>query len=1147
MSALTDALAHLTPGAVLRRLAAHLGKPTPHLIGSQHEGALCDFRDGQEEEDPSLSYGAGKGGPVFNRFGGDGFQGGALAFLVSSGIPQPEAVALLLDWAGVKEEGWKPGEGKARPGIRVTGKRAADLARMTGKLEKLAPLEETEVVKRLRGWERLTPDSEGPEAVEVARRGLTVALTGQLAAYRWTGREGPEGGPWKTFRLPGHILPGALAFEVTGPDGKPWALKVRNPGSKEDLKASGANRYAYIGKGQGAPAHFLPGEGETLAHIITEGELNAVAVRIMLDAALSGAGGPPSEAARGFAVQGVASSEAVPHVSPVKDGQAVYIYADGDAAGDKARQTWAALFYARGARVYQIGENRGLFSFKPDGGSEYKMDADACDALGNVGQFSTPDRTAAYRGGKLLEAIGAARLWKPAPSPEEADGPADQGQSEDGTVWTSKRSGYGIRAGKLCALTLKKGEDGEDFESVETLADFAAYIAAEVTQEDGSGEGARVFEMEGTRPDGRPMNPPHVTVTAAEFTGMGWAVAKWGASGIVHAGQGKKDKARAAIQILSQARGVPERTVYQHTGWTVHPEYGPVYLTAGAVIGKGGAVEGVTVELSGRLSAYALPDPAKAEALEVRAAVRASLALLDLAPDGVSVPVLGAAYRAALGPADFAVWVTGETGRNKTAYMGLVMAHHGAGWSRKYLPDGWNSSANALERSAFTVKDALFLIDDFKPAGSQSDTAKAQASVSRIFQGLADGQGRATLTADRKSRAGLWPRGLVMSSSEDLPRGHGNRARAVIVEVTRPLIGKDKAKSAAFYDGEEKAAAGVYALALASLIQATAANFEGVRAGGAAWRARVRQLAPHFEGQHGRTGDAAAELAYGWEVFLSFAVAVGAVSQEEARAYWQRVTVALEETSQGQAEHLTEADPVARALSVLSGLLSQGRVFLEDRGEGGPPPADVAPMCGYERRVFRGPDGGEEEKYQTRPGAVLVGWYSKTGGDEWGHFLPDALHEQLQRAVSHQAGAILPDAAKLWANMRDRLHPQGLMKCEAEAGGRTRATAKTTKPDGSRQQLLTLRLPLQGAYEVVGTLGTVGTDSTGSTASTASRPVPTFNYFCDGLGTVGTPLVEVPSLSPEAVPPAGPLEDPSWDDLTGGVLEGEDLLDVVKL
>ncbi|MFC6748514.1 hypothetical protein [Deinococcus aquaticus] len=74
MTPLRRALEALTPGAVLRNLAAYLGKSAPHLH-SEAQGEVCDFRPGQEEENPSLSYGRGTSGPVFHRFGGDGFEG----------------------------------------------------------------------------------------------------------------------------------------------------------------------------------------------------------------------------------------------------------------------------------------------------------------------------------------------------------------------------------------------------------------------------------------------------------------------------------------------------------------------------------------------------------------------------------------------------------------------------------------------------------------------------------------------------------------------------------------------------------------------------------------------------------------------------------------------------------------------------------------------------------------------------------------------------------------------------------------------------------------------------------------------------------------------------------------------------------------
>jgi hypothetical protein len=1068
VSTLQDALVHPANGPrPLVEWLASLVSPSADLSGlTEHGGVIRDFRAGLEENDPSLSVSRGTAGTVVHRFGADGFQGGAVDFVVAClEVTKGEAARLLVERAGLVDTLSGRGEGNPFISWKPIGKKAVGLDKARASLAKLTPLPEDKGRVALRGWVRLEAGEHSPEALELARRGLTPALaSGLLIAYRWTGEVGSGDGPKKRIALPRHILPGALAFEVVGPDGMPWAIKARNPGDKAALQAVGAQRYVYVTAGQSTPAFCGPGQRDAeRSHLIVEGELNAVACVAMLDAAGVG---------EAWAIQGVASASALPHVSHIPAGARVYLYADPDAEGEKARTRWGEVLAAQGTQVFQLAQEgsgqASPFAVKLAADGAYLVGADACDASapGHMPAGHTPDTYMRYRGHLLTEALAKARPWFPTSS-------GDKERAEDGKghgdVWLSKRSGYGMRNGKLCALSLKKNDDGEEYEAVEVLAEFTATITAEVEQEDGTDEAGRVFEITGTRPDGRPMNPARVTVTAAEFAAMTWPVTKWGAAAIVHAGQGKKDKARAAIQLLSQAKGVAERTVYQHIGWIAHPEHGPLYLTAGSVIGKDGAVEGVDVELGGRLREYALPEPPDGATL--RQAVMASLELLRLAPASVAVPVLGAVYRAPLGQMDAALWLTGETGRNKTAFLGLAQSHYGAGWNRRYLPDGWNSTANALERAAFVVKDAVFLIDDFKPAGNTSDTARAYANVARILQGVADGQGRGTLTADRRARQGLYPRGLVASSAETLPRGHSNRARTVVVEVTEPLIGKDRDMSALYYAAEDRAADGVYAQALAGYVRFLAGCLERLRVGSPAHKEHVRRVAPHFEGEHGRTGVAAAELSYGWRVFLSFAVVSGGMTSTEARRLWNEVVLALRNTASGQATHLASEDPVTRATAILSGLLAQGRVYVEDLEKGGPPDLH-ADLLGWEW------EPGLEERegrWKIKSGAMRLGWWSRSGGDEWMHLLPDALHEQLQ-AVATRQGTTLPDASTLWANMRDRYHPAGLMRCEEEkTSGRIRPFYKVTV-SGLRQRLLTFRCPLDLDTYSSGTMGTLGTD-----------------------------------------------------------------------
>ncbi|MDL2343095.1 DUF927 domain-containing protein [Deinococcus sp. MIMF12] len=1169
MSALADALRHPAnrPGALVRRLAS-IVNPAADLHGLEDGGGVfCDFAPGHEEKDPSLSADMGHGGAVFKRHGKD-FEGGAVGFVAYClGISKGEAAAHLIEWAGIVDSPPEARKGQGRPQVgRKRGTAAPSPAKEEGKKArrvnpdtvraKLAlqgPLDPEALAHALRGWQPIEAGEDTPEHAELARRGLSPALpSGVLRAYRFAGKVGPDGGPWKTYSLPRHILPGAVAFEVRGPDGAVWAVKVRNPGSKADLEAAKATRYAYLTKGGHSPAWCAPGFEEDPARpvLIVEGELNAAAALLMLEAAGQG---------HAYRVQGVASASAWPHLHGLEAGRVAYIYADPDTEGDAAREAWAKVCASVGATVRQVGRADGVgthvipFAFPSPSGSGYVTDGDACEALGRVPDFGPPEGVAAWQGARLLSALEEAGTWQP---PAKEDAVAEEGQGKPGDVWLSKRQGFGIRGGTLCALEVRRGEDGRDWEAAEALANFAAYIRAEVFEEDGTGEAARVFEVEGTRPDGQPMRPARVRVTAADFGGMGWAVREWGARAIVGSGQGKKDKAREAIQHLSLARGIEERTVYTHTGWLQHAEHGPVYLTAGAVIGAAGGVSGVEVDLGPGLSAYALPDPAAKEdgsprpVEDLRDAVRGSLALLDLAPDAVGVPILGAVYRAALGRSDFALWVPGETGRNKTAYMGLAQAHYGAGWNRHRLPEGWQSTANALEKTAHTVKDALLIVDDFKPAGSATDVSKAHGTLTRVLQGVADGAGRGRMEVKRGGsglqRQGAHPpRGTLMSSGETLPRGHSNRARVVLVPVEKKLI-HSRALSEAYYRAEDLAGGGVYALATAGYARWIAAHFEGAKVGGPAHRRMVRTLAPRFEGAHGRNGPAAADLAYGWAAFLTFAEDLGAVGQGEAAALWARVVSALEATAKGQGEHLREEDPVTRALAVLSGLLAQGRVYLEDAAgeDSAPPPEDVAPALGWQAKTWR-TDSGEGVELRTRPGAVMVGYFARSGGDEWAYFLPDALHGELQRAVTAQGGAILPDPSTLFGNMKDRFYPAGLMRCEVEKGGegkpgRVRSYYKATVR-GQRGRFLALRFPIDPETYNLGTVGTMGTDGEESTSSTASDAVPTFNIFSEVLGTMGTPSsVAAPLSSPDA-PRALTLED--LEDLP----EGADLPGVVTL
>src|SRR5216684_212373 len=99
-----------------------------------------------------------------------------------------------------------------------------------------------------------------------------------------------------------------------------------------------------------------------------------------------------------------------------------------------------------------------------------------------------------------------------------------------------------------------------------------------------------------------------------------------------------KDQVREAIQLLS-SKQIVERTIYGHSGWR-KLEGRWAYLHGGGALGASLAVAGVETSLPAALAPFILPTPPTGA--ELRIAIRASLAVLDLAPDRVTVPTLGA-------------------------------------------------------------------------------------------------------------------------------------------------------------------------------------------------------------------------------------------------------------------------------------------------------------------------------------------------------------------------------------------------------------------------------------------------------------------------------------------------------------------------
>ena len=138
-------------------------------------------------------------------------------------------------------------------------------------------------------------------------------------------------------------------FPITGPDGAVLALKRRyaRPGS--------GPRYRYTTPGHGTPAWCSPDFGKSETVLIVEGELNAMICWL---------------ACPELAVMGVAGTGGSLHTAALT-GRTVYVCADGDEPGQKARDKWSAQALSVGAcKVYALDP----------------WPADACEIAGRAGR-----------------------------------------------------------------------------------------------------------------------------------------------------------------------------------------------------------------------------------------------------------------------------------------------------------------------------------------------------------------------------------------------------------------------------------------------------------------------------------------------------------------------------------------------------------------------------------------------------------------------------------------------------------------------------------------------------------------------------------------------------------------------------------------
>jgi hypothetical protein len=437
---------------------------------------------------------------------------------------------------------------------------------------------------------------------------------------------------------------------------------------------------------------------------------------------------------------------------------------------------------------------------------------------------------------------------------------------------------------------------------------------------------------------------------------------------------------------------------------------------------------GVKVDLTD-LDSYELPQAPGATKL--KSAIRASLTVLSVAPPVTAYPLLAATYRAPLCevlPCDFSLFLMGQSGCQKSELTALAQGHFGSRFNRLNLPANWTDTPNALEKKAFLAKDAIFTVDDFAPSGTPNEIAALHAKADRLLRGQGNQRGRGRMTATCDLRRDYYPRGLILSSGEDVPKGHSLSARFLTVEIKKGDVNLD-----GLTELQDCAKKGELAAAMAGYIQWLAQRMDEMKISLAKRRDEIRAELRKSRISHDRTPDNIASLALGLELFLTFAEEKGAIDAKKRARLLSEGMEALRQLGNRQREQHGDSNPAEMFLRLLRAAVSSGKCHLKDKDGRY---ADNPEIWGWT-------NAGDEENPDYHSQGDCIGW---TDGEAI--FLdPIASFKTAQLMGSSGVGtlAITP------RTLHKRLKEAGLLATTDETRGT--ATVRKTLQDQVREVL----------------------------------------------------------------------------------------------
>jgi hypothetical protein len=246
------------------------------------------------------------------------------------------------------------------------------------------------------------------------------------------------------------------------------------------------------------------------------------------------------------------------------------------------------------------------------------------------------------------------------------------------------------------------------------------------------------------------------------------------------------------------------------------------------------------------------------------------------------------------------------------------------------------------------------------------------------------------------------PRGLLLATAEELPRGQSVHARVFTCEIRDGDISRKKLTAC-----QQDAAAGLYAEAVASFIAWLAPRLSDARAEFDRLRREARAALQY---SHPRTSDICAQLTATFSIFIAYLLEAALVDDTQAAQLQARIGSALKQVADAQADYGMSAEPTAAFLRLLRSALGSGGAHLAERAGGAPEGREQA--CGWRSKRI---GYGANERIEWQSEGLRIGWID---GDDL--YLDREASYRAAQGMAADGSGIEVSPTTLVRRLRDR-------------------------------------------------------------------------------------------------------------------------------